>query len=169
MIKKCVLFSVIGLLWAVSVCAADLKIGYVDLQLVLDKSPQGERATQSLEKEFSSRRKRLEMSQNKLKRLEEEFSRDAAIMSDAQKDRKQKQIITERRELKRSQEEFLEDLNFRRNDELGKLQKEVIEAIKALAREDNYDILLSNVVYASDSVNVTSKVLDKLKAGYRGR
>lgn len=162
-------FAIVGLVWAVNLQAAELKIGYVDLQLILDKSPQGESATRAMEKEFSARRNRLEGRQKELKRLEEKFSRDAAIMSDAQKERKQKEIFSKRRELKRSQDEFLEDLNFRRNDELGKLQKQVLEAIKSLAREERFDILLSNVVYASDSVNVTDKVLQKLKAGYRKR
>jgi len=169
MIKKYLFVLMLGLVWAVNLQAAELKIGYVDLQTIMDKSPQGEAATRALEREFSSRRKRLEATQNKLKRLEEAFTRDAAILSDSQKERKQKEIFTQRRELKRSQEEFLEDLNFRRNDELGKLQKQVIEAIKSLAREEQYDILLSNVVYASDSVNVTNKILDKLKAGFRKR
>ena len=51
----------------------------------------------------------------------------------------------------------------RRNEELGKLQRRIIEAIRALAKEDKYDLLLTDgVIYASEKIDVTQQVQKKL-------
>jgi len=170
MLKKILFIFLFALVWSVGVQAKDLKIGFVNIQMVMDKSPQGEEAAKTIEKEFSNRGKRLEADAKELKRLEEKFARDAAIMSDSEKERTQKEIFSKRRDFRRSKDEFQEDLNFRRNEVLSKMQKQVLEAIESLAREEDYDLLLtSGVVHASDSIDVTQKILEKLRRGYRGR
>ena len=46
---------------------------------------------------------------------------------------------------------------------LKKLQKRIYEAIQTLAKEGNYDLLLTDgVIHASDAINVTSEVQEKL-------
>lgn len=152
------LLSVSSLAWA-----AEIKIGFVNVARVLQQAPQAEAAKKRLEKEFAPRDKRLVAMQKELKKLEEKMSRDAAVMSDAERRKLEREILAKQRELKRAQEEFREDFNLRRNEELGKLQRQVFEAIKSLAKEEGYDLLLTDgVVYASDRVDVTDKVQQRL-------
>ena len=85
-------------------------------------------------------------------------------MSESERKSLERNIINERRDLKRSQDEFREDLTFRRNEEIAKIQKEIVEAIQVVAKEHNYDIVLSDgVIYASQKVDMTSLVIDYLK------
>jgi outer membrane protein len=57
-----------------------------------------------------------------------------------------------------------EDFNMRRNEELGNIQKRVYEAVRALAKEESFDLLLADgVMYANDQIDVTSRVLQKME------
>ncbi|MEQ8938414.1 MAG: OmpH family outer membrane protein, partial [Gammaproteobacteria bacterium] len=67
-------------------------------------------------------------------------------------------------DLKRSQDEFREDLNFRRNEEFAKIQKRIAQAVQQIAKDEGFDLILdAGVVYASDKVNITNMIIEKLK------
>ena len=147
-----------------SVYAEDYKIGAVHAIRILEQSPQAEKMRKKIETEFAPRDKQLVAAQKKLKDMEDKMSKDSAIMSESERKSLERNIINERRDLKRSQDEFREDLTFRRNEEIAKIQKEIVEAIQVVAKEHNYDIVLSDgVIYASQKVDMTSLVIDYLK------
>ncbi len=152
-----------GLMLVSSMSMAELKIGFVNVAKVLESAPQAASAKKRLEKEFSPRDKLLVSQQKEIKKMEEKLTRDAAIMGASERGKLEMKIRTKIREIKRSQEEFQEDFSRRRNEELGKLQRRVFEAIKALAKEEKFDLLLTDgVIYASDKINVTGKIQKKL-------
>ncbi len=158
---KIVLF--LGLLLAVNVSYADLKIGFVNIPAVLEKAPQAEKAKKRLEKEFSPRDKQLVAQQKEIQSLDEKLLRDAAVMGESARVNLEKDILNKKRDAKRAQQEFSEDFNVRRNEELGKLQRRIVEAIRGIAKDQNFDLLLTDgVIYASDKIDVTSQVQQKL-------
>jgi len=159
--KKIALF--LGLLLVANVSYAELKIGFVNIPAVLEKAPQAEKAKKRLEQKFSSRDKQLVAQQKEIQTLEERMTKDAAIMSDSEKSNLEKDLNNKRRDAKRSQQEFSEDFNASRNEELGKLQKHIIEAIREIAKDQNFDLLLTEgVIYANDKIDVTAQVQQKL-------
>ncbi|MEM7467022.1 MAG: OmpH family outer membrane protein [Pseudomonadota bacterium] len=159
-----VLVCTMGLITASS--AADYKIGVVNAVAVLEAAPQSDAARKKLEKEFSSKDKELVAKQKGLKSLEDRLKKDGAIMSEGERGRLERDILQKRRELKRDQDEFREDVNFRRNEEFGQIQKKIVEAIRAVAAEEKYDLVLGEgVIYASKTVDITESVIKKLKAG----
>jgi outer membrane protein len=153
----------LALMLAASVSYAELKIGFVNVPKVLEKSPQAEKAKQRLEKEFSPRDKQLVAQQQEIAKLEEKYNKDASVMGDAAKRKLEADILAKKREAIRAQKEFSEDFNSRRNTELQKLQTRIIDAIKELAKEEGYDLLLTDgVIYSNDQIDVTAKVQEKL-------
>lgn len=145
--------------------ANDLKIGVVNASRILDQSPQKDAALKRLEGEFSSRSKSLEAKNRQLRAAQEKLQKDAAILSADERDAQERKIISDQRELKRLQEEYSEDLSIRRNEELRKLEEEIAETIVSIAEAESYDLVLyQGVIFASDKADLTSKVLEKLKA-----
>ncbi|MDF9391279.1 MULTISPECIES: OmpH family outer membrane protein [Methylococcus] len=143
--------------------AADVKIGFVNVGRLLEKAPQAEAAKKELEREFSARDKKLVAEQKEIKALEERLTKGGEITKEQERD-----LMNRKREAKRAQDEFREDFNLRRNEELAQLQKEIFEAIQSLAKEEGFDLLLTDgVVYAAESIDVTDKVEKKLVASYR--
>ncbi|MDD5276033.1 MAG: OmpH family outer membrane protein [Methylovulum sp.] len=153
----------LGLLLAANVSYAELKIGFVNIPAVLEKAPQAEKAKKRLELEFSPRDKQLVSQQKEIQSKEERMSRDGSVMSDTERANLEKDILNKKRDAKRSQQEFSEDFNARRNEELGKLQRRIVEAIRSIAKDQHYDLLLTDgVIYASEQIDVTAQVQQKL-------
>lgn len=148
--------------------AADQKIGFVNTARLLKEAPQAEAARKKLENEFAPRDKKIVKMQKQLKKLEDKLIKDTAIMSDSARKKMERQIVAEKRDVKRSREEFTEDLNIRRNEELNKLQKLIYDTILGLAEDENFDIILGDsVLYASKRINVTERVLVRLKKEHK--
>jgi len=151
------------LLMVAGVSQAELKIGYVNVAKVLEKAPQTVKAKSRLETEFSPRDKALGSQVKEIKALEDKLGRDSAVMGEEERHRLEKDILDKKRDAARAQQEFSEDYNMRKNEELGNLQKRIFEAVRALAKEENYDLLLTEVMYADDKLDVTSRVQQKLE------
>ena len=155
----------LGILTVTTANAADLKVGFVNVSKILEVAPQADVARKLIEEEFSPKDRHLIEQQKTLRRIEDQLIRDREVMTSSERVNLELQIRNMKRDIRRQQEEFREDLNIRRNQELGKLQRRVISTIRALAEAENYDLIISDgVLYASSRVNITEKVLTKLKA-----
>ena len=143
--------------------AADIKIGFVDVSRVLDQSPQASDARERIQAEFAPIDQEILSLQRELRALEEQLLRDGDVMANADRMRLERDVLSRKRELRRSQEEFREDLNLRRNQELQKLQRQVVLAIRAMAKSENYDLVISDgVLFASTRIDLTGTVLERL-------
>ncbi|MGD9888788.1 MAG: OmpH family outer membrane protein [Halothiobacillaceae bacterium] len=148
-----------------AVYAKELKVGFVNSALLLDKAPQAEVARVQLEKEFSARERELVENQKAAQAIEQKLSKDGATMSDAERSRQERDLNRRMRELQRQQVEFRDDLNLRKNEELAKLQRTVYQVISEMAKSDEFDLILSDgVVFASPSVDITNKILERLQS-----
>ena len=86
-------------------------------------------------------------------------------MSEANRLNLERDILSKKRDYNRMRDELREDFNIRRNEELGALQKKVYEVIQQIAKQESYDLVLTQpVLYASPSVDITDRVLQKLNA-----
>lgn len=151
----------LGLLFAVNVCAAETKIAVVQMNTVLKESPELKR----LEQEFSSRVKQIKSLEGEIKSLEDKFNKDAAVMSESERSSMEKKLRDKSLDYKRVSEETGYDLNTRKNQELSKLQRRIVEAVQAIAKEQGFDLVLyDGVLYANDSLDITAQVQKKLAA-----
>jgi outer membrane protein len=146
------------------VACAETKIGFVDTAKLMEGAPQVKAAQAKIESEFAPREKELVKLQQEIRKMEDRMSRDGSIMSEAESSKLEREVLAKRRDLKRTQEEFRDDLNIRRNEVLSKLQKQIYDVVVAFAKEQNFDLILTQgVVYSSARVDVTDSVLRKLK------
>jgi outer membrane protein len=144
--------------------AAEIKIGYVNVVKVIEQAPQGEAALKKLQAEFGPRDKKLVDMQQEIKKKEEDLDRNALVLKDSDKQAKASELIGLKRELRRATQDFRDDYNMRRNEELAALQKVVKQVIVEIAKQENYDLIVhDSTLYASGRVDITDKVLEKLK------
>ena len=162
-IRRLCIFLLLLLVLPVTPAFAELKVGYVNAVRVIEEAPQGVAALKKLETEFGPRDKELVNLQNRIRQVDEELLRSAPPLKDADRRTREREILTLKRELKRATQEFREDYNQRRNEELAVLQQVVRKAILEIAKQEKYDLVLhEGTVYASDSIDITEKVLKKL-------
>jgi len=151
---------------AVSAQAQELKIGYVNSERVLREAEPAKKAQAKLEAEFGKREKDLNDQNASLRAQAEKLDRDSPTLSEAEKTRRQRELVELDRDLQRKHREFQEDLTQRKNEELQSVAERANRAIKAIGESDHYDLILQDpVIFFSSRVDLTKKVIDALNAG----
>ena len=146
--------------------SSGLKIGVVDVAYLFDKSAQMEQAKKKLEREFSPREKKLDGEKEEVTKMEERLNKEADVMSEDERKKITKEVIKRVRDIKSEEEELRADINQTRNEEMGKFQKSISEAIQSLAKEEHFDLILyQGVGFASEALNITSKVASRIEGG----
>ncbi len=140
------------------------KIGFVSLERILRDSAAAKAALQKLDQEFSKRRQGLEESSKLLQGMAAKLERDAAVMSEADRRKLQKETADFERDLQRRQREFREDANRRQNEETALILERATRAIRQVAEAEKIDIVFQDAVYASPRIDITDKVLRALNA-----
>jgi len=149
---------------ALPAAAQELKLGYVSVERILRDSAPAKAATQKLEAEFSKRDRELQDLGAKLKAAAERLEKDAPVLGEAERARRQRELAELDRDVQRRQREFREDLNQRRNEELQGLLERAERIVRQIAEQEKFDLIVREAVYFSPRVDITEKVLRALNA-----
>jgi outer membrane protein len=161
---------VAALLFAVALpaTAQELKIGVVNVPLLMDRAPQTKAAMDALQEEFAPRQREILAKQTELQELVEKAQKDAAVMSETERRNAEKSVRDLQREVQRLETEFREDLNLRQNEELGTLQRAILAEVQTFAQAQGYDIVVGDgVLFASTAANITEEVLRAIEANFQ--
>jgi outer membrane protein len=165
-VRSLILGSAATVVLAAAPAWAELKIGYVNFNQLIQESPDAKVIVANLQSEFLPRQRELQTLQQTLKAREDKLTKDGATMTDDQRAREDKEIRDGERELQRKQTEFQDDANNRRNEELSALQKTLVEKVRGFGKLQNYDLIIADgVVYATGAVDITPQVLAALGVG----
>ena len=151
-------------LWAGAAAAQELKIGYVNSERVLREATPAKAAQSKLEVEFSKREKDLNEQGGRLKAAAEKLDKEAPALSEAERTRRQRELVEQDRDLQRKRREFQEDLSQRRNEELAAVVERANRVIKQIFDQEKYDLILQEVIFAGPKVDITDKVIKALNA-----
>lgn len=142
--------------------AENLKLGYFNFLKVMNSVPQAKEAERRLESEFAPRKEKLTKMEEELIKEEADFKKNSLVMAEQDRESLKKQLRVKRREWNLLVQEYQEDVSLRQNKETNDIQKLVYQAVREVAEEGKYDLILQNAVYASPKSDITAKVLDKL-------
>jgi outer membrane protein len=153
---------VLGLcgLLAAGQAAAEIKIGVVNFQKLLEDAPQTKTAMQALDNEFGPRRRELLTLQNDLKAKDEKLQKEGAVMAEQDRANAEKTLRDQQREFSRKAGEFQDDASTRKNEELGKVQRYLVGEIQTYANAQGFDLVLGDgVFFAKPPLDITAAVL----------
>lgn len=165
-VSKLVVTVALTLLAAAGATAQEMKIGFVNSDRVLREATLAKAAQTRLETEFSKRQKEGEDAANKLKTAADKLDKDAPTLGEAERSRRQRDLVEQDRELQRKRREFQEDLNQRKNEELASVVERANKVVKQIYDTEKFDLILQGdvVVFASARVDITDKVIKALNA-----
>lgn len=138
------------------------KIGFVSTERIFREAAPAKTASAKIEQEFSRRDKDLQELAARLKAMSEKLDKDAAVLSESDRLKRQRELADLDKDFQRKQREFREDLNQRRNEELAVVLERTNKVIKQIAETEKYDIVFQEAVYASPRIDITDKVLKAL-------
>jgi outer membrane protein len=163
---------------AVSLCAAlsltiaepapaqsNLRIGFVNINYLLQNAPQTQAVNATLTQEFGPREAQLLAQQEALQAKADSYQRDAAVMPETERANKVREIEREQIDLQRAQGAFQEDVEMRQNQLGNELQANIARRVQAFAVAQGYDLIVTSVLYASDTIDITDEVFAALSSG----
>ena len=155
---------------AAALCAAapamaqEARIAAVNSERILRDSQPAKAAQVKLEQEFSKRDRELQDMAQKIKAMADKLDKDTAVLADADRQRRQREVADLDREFQRKQREFREDLNQRRNEELAQVLERANRVIRSLAEQRKYDLIVQEAVYVNPRIDITDDVMKALNA-----
>lgn len=161
-VSKGLTLFVAGLFVISGVQAQDMKVGVVNTERIFREATPYKAAQTKIEQEFAKRQKDLESMAVKVKNMADKLDKDAAVLSESDRNKRQRELVEADKDFQRTQREFKEDLNQRRNEEMANVIDRTNRVIKQIAEAEKYDLVLQEAVYISPRVDITDKVLKAL-------
>ena len=155
---------------AATVLGQGIKIGFVQVEALMENFPEHEDATKTYEKELGNWQKQIDQYQADLAGMEEEYQQRAMLYSPEKKKEKQEEILAKRQEAVK----FYQDIfgpqgkaEQRKMELLSPIYDKVTRAIEILGERDEYTMIFNaqGLLYAKEELDLTEEVLKILKAG----
>jgi len=138
------------------------KIAFVSNERIFREAAPAKAADAKIQAEFSKRDKDLQDLAARLKGMADKLDKDAAVIPESERLKRQRELADLDKDFQRKQREFREDLSQRRNEELALVLERTNKVIKQIADAENYDLVLQDAVYANKRIDITDKVLKAL-------
>lgn len=151
-----------------------LKVGYVDSEIILAQFPEAIKAKSDLEALVSQWRKQADSMATELQNAYADYQKQAQTMTQEKQREAQQKIIEKEQRLQQFREQKFSQPNgeyFVKQDQLmAPVKQKIFKAIEDVAKEEGMNYVLDKagevvVLYADPSFDITFKVLDRLKRG----
>lgn len=146
---------------------AQQKVGYVDMQTVLQQLPQVQELSNRLQEEFSGRINELEKLREDMQGLREKAERDSQIMSPSERRDLQREMEMLETQYQMKARAFQEDNERRQSEERNKLMRDVFQNAQQVAKAEGFDLVLNSqaVLYGGENLDLTDEVVAKMTGG----
>ena len=166
--KRLACLLVLFVVCPLAVAAGTQTLGYVDMQQVIERSKLGKQAHATLKKQFSGPQEALAKEEQAIRKLQDSTNRDAALMSEAELEKRKNEIQERILKLQRSAAAAQQELS-REQAKLGAgIIKPAQGIIDKLAKEKKLQAVFernqSGLLYVADSLDLTDEVIRRLDA-----
>ncbi len=146
--------------------AAD-KIGYVDMNILINNSPQILDANQSLTREFEAQNNEISQQEADLQILEDSIRQEGNFMTPDELAKLQERARILERQVRRAKEDLKDAITIRNSQLVDEVQNEIKRVVADYAKANDYDvILISAILYANEQIDITDEILAQLRQEY---
>jgi outer membrane protein len=144
--------------------AAELKIGIIDVNQILQKSPLMISLNAELVKKFQSRQDEVNNAQKVFQDETNKLATDNGVMSPADRTKLQNQIINDRANALILDATLQRDIAIAKDAALQKFSAKLNSVIAKIAKDGNYDLIQQNTnfAYVNSRLDITAQVLQQL-------
>jgi outer membrane protein len=165
-------WALLGVLGASPVAAQSapaLKFGFINSRQILQQTPGYQAAESTFNRELQGYRDEVGKLQKQLDSSVQAFDQQSIALSPAAKATRQKELQAMQQRLEQRSTELQQKAQQREQELLQPIQARINAVIQGLRAEGNYSIIFdadapgSSIVAADQSLDITSKVLERLK------
>lgn len=148
--------------------AADAgKLGYVDIQKVLNLSNAGKDAKEQLTTKVKKYQEEINRKQEEMKKLKDELEKKGSVLSESAKSAKEKSYQQLLKDLQRLQKDAQEDLQAKDEELTRKILSDIEKIVQEYGRKNGYTFIFirnDSMLYADEGVEVTDQILNLVNA-----
>lgn len=151
------------------------KAAFVDSEKILGELPEAQKASAELNALVKGWQDSVASMQADLQKQFEEYQKQASVMAQTKKDAEEKRLNDINVKLREFATQKLDtrtgEAAQEREKRLTPIREKVLRAIETVAKEDGFTFVFdrANVLYADVKVDLTYKVIDRLKRGTGGK
>lgn len=138
------------------------KIAFVSLERILSESKMAKDAQSKMQAEFGQREKDVRDGIAKIKSDAAQLDKDAAILPESDRIRKQRELADYDRELQRKQRELIEDSQRRGAEERSKIFEKANQVLKLIVEQKKLDLVVQDAAYVNPRIDITNDVIAAL-------
>ncbi|MDY0211525.1 MAG: OmpH family outer membrane protein [Desulfuromonadaceae bacterium] len=167
--KRLSVILVAFMLVATSVQAADISIGYVDLQKALSLSAAGQAAKGKMETEIAGVEDQVKQRQGDLQALQESLKKQMGMLSESAREEKQIEFEQQVRDYQRYVKDKQDEMKAREERYTQQILRDLGQQVVALSEKEKISIMMekSQLVYADAALDYTDKLIDMYNKEYK--
>lgn len=154
-----------GMVTASAGPGGSFKIGFVDFDVILTETGAGKRANQEFEKELKAKQAELDKKQKELQQYAADLEKQGSVLKPEVRKQKQQELQKRYLELQQTYVTLERELAEKRTKLIQQILKQAEPAIKAIAQEEGYDMIVdrSVVVWSNKAFDLTGKIKARIK------
>ena len=146
------------------VTAAAERVAVVDVNYLMEHAPQARAAGQQIQQALGPAQQEMQEKQQEYQELAEELERDELVMGEDEREQIQARMAELEQELQQMQQQLQQQVGQQRQQAMGQIQELISGIVAEIAEEEGYEVVVGQgVLYASDGVDLTDRVLQRLE------
>ena len=147
-----------------SINAQSIKIGYIDVEEVINSLPQYQHDNDSLIQQFEPKKQQLLDLFKHIELLKKNLNNVDRSINNENYQKELGNIRELEASFQKETELWQQQLNQKKYESLQKIETMINLAIEEFAISENYDLILyQNAAFASDQVNITNQIISKIE------
>lgn len=150
-----------------SAFAADVKLGYIDMQRALNTSEAGKEAKEQLAARVKKYQEEINTKQEDIKKLKDELEKQGMLLSESARAAKEKDYQQRLKEFQRFTKDAQDELQGKDEEFTRRIIETMEKVIQEFGRTNGYTFIFvrnEGMLFADDKVDVTDAVLKLLNA-----
>ncbi|MGM0415407.1 MAG: OmpH family outer membrane protein [Thermodesulfobacteriota bacterium] len=154
---------------ATSVSAAEVKLGFVDLQKALSASQAGQAAKQKMETEIADIEDQVKQRQADLQALQDSLKKQMGMLSDDAKEEKEVEFEQRVRDYQRYVKDKQDEMKSREERYTQQILRDLGQQVVTLSEKEGVSMMMekSQLVYAAPALDYTDKLIEMYDKEYK--
>ncbi|MDD4092135.1 MAG: OmpH family outer membrane protein [Smithellaceae bacterium] len=149
--------------WTGTSLAAD-KIGFINMQTIIQNSNAGKKAAEDFKKLFARKQESIKAMENEVKKLKDELDKQGAVMTASARGDKEAAYQRKMRDYQILVDDTNKELQKRDQEYSQQLIPEILKVVRAIAEKEKYTLILDistmPLPYFDKNNDISKKVID---------
>jgi len=151
--------------------AQPMKLAYVDVQRAIQETDEGKAARTRLKGEFDQRRAQIDRKSADLEKMQQEYEKQAPVLSDEAKRKKQEEFQKAVIEARKSAGDLQEDMSRQEQQAMAAILQRLTQVVAEIAERESLTYVMDKgtLLYAPAAADITNEVVrrynDRFGAG----